>query len=311
VAGDYIIRYGAMSNISTFRADKIQQNLKMGEKVVIKTDRGQEIGEVVSKLDDARVPGSANGNFKVLRRATPEDLQKLKEIQEKNIQEEFKFCQKKIKEHELSMKLADVEHLFGGDKIIFYFLADGRVDFRALVKDLAKEYQTRIELKQIGVRDEARLLADFEHCGRELCCKAFMKSLEPVTMKMAKNQKATLDPAKISGRCGRLMCCLRFEDKTYEELKKNLPHKGTIVVTDAGEKGEVLDYDILRQLVAIETEDKKKIIVGCESIVSQMSRLPRTAEELPAKDENASRPPQAKRQQQAEKQKGAARRQRK
>ena len=290
MVGEYIVRYGAMSNISTFSADKIQGNLKMGEKVVIKTDRGKEIGEVISKLDEAKAARSGDGNFKVLRRATPEDLQKLKEIEEEKVEEEFKFCQKKIKEHELAMKLADVEHLFGGDKIIFYFLSDGRVDFRALVKDLAKEYQTRIELKQIGVRDEARLLADLEHCGRELCCKAFMKSLEPVTMKMAKNQKATLDPAKISGRCGRLMCCLRFEDKTYEELKKNLPRKGTIVVTDAGEKGEVLDYDILRQLVAVETEDKKRIIVGRENIVSQMSRLPRTPEEPPTKDEDTPGP---------------------
>jgi cell fate regulator YaaT (PSP1 superfamily) len=288
VTREYIVRYGAMSNISTFSAGKIEGTLKMGEKVIVKTDRGQEMGEVVSRPEAEEGSQTGNGNFRVLRRATPDDLQKLKEIEEEKTQAEFKFCQKKIKEHDLAMKLANVEHLFGGDKIIFYFLADGRVDFRALVKDLAKEYQTRIELKQIGVRDEARLLADFEHCGRELCCKAFMKNLEPVTMKMAKNQKATLDPAKISGRCGRLMCCLRFEDKTYEELKKNLPRKGTIVVLDSGEKGEVLDYDILRQLVAIETEGKKKLVVGCESIVSQMTPLPRAPGKKKASDDESA-----------------------
>jgi len=241
----------------------------IGTFFIIKTDRGLEMGEVVSESTSGPEAGQNKPDFKVLRRASDEDLQKLETIGSEKVVEEYKFCDAKIKEHNLPMRLADVEHLFGDDKIIFYFLADGRVDFRALVKVLAKQYQTRIELKQIGVRDEARLLADYEHCGRQLCCKSFMKSLEPVTMKMAKLQKATLDPSKISGRCGRLMCCLRFEDKTYEELKKLLPRKGTIVTTATGDKGEVIDYDIIKQLVAIETGDRKRIIVGCEDIVER------------------------------------------
>jgi cell fate regulator YaaT (PSP1 superfamily) len=153
-----------------------------------------------------------------------------------------------------------VEHLFGGTKLIFYFLAQGRVDFRALVKDLAEQYQSRIEMRQIGVRDEARILAHYEHCGRELCCRTFIKRLEPVTMKMAKNQKATLDPNKISGRCGRLMCCLRFEDAIYEELRKLLPRRGAKVVTKQGE-GLVTGGNILSQLVTVELSEKREIVV--------------------------------------------------
>ena len=182
---------------------------------------------------------------------------------------EFKFCQKKIKEHKLLMKLASVEHLFGTKKIIFYFLASGRVDFRDLVKDLAKEYQARIEMKQIGVRDEARLLADYQHCGQELCCRTFLKNLEPITMKMAKNQKATLDPSKISGRCGRLLCCLRYEDKVYEDLKHVLPKKGSIVKTAKG-VGEVINYDVLQQQVTIEMENKNKIHVSVKDIIDKV-----------------------------------------
>ena len=171
-----------------------------------------------------------------------DDAKKLQSLQSVDQPKEFEFCKKKIQERNLPMKLASVEHLLGGSKIIFYFLAEGRVDFRELVKDLAQEYHTRIEMRQIGVRDEARLLADYEHCGRELCCKTFIKNLEPVTMKMAKNQKATLDPTKISGRCGRLMCCLRFEDSVYEDLRSGLPGMGVRVATAEGE-GEVVAQD--------------------------------------------------------------------
>ena len=179
---------------------------------------------------------------------------------------EFEFCKKKIQERNLPMKLASVEHLLGGSKIIFYFLAEGRVDFRELVKDLAQEYHTRIEMRQIGVRDEARLLADYEHCGRELCCKTFIKNLEPVTMKMAKNQKATLDPTKISGRCGRLMCCLRFEDSVYEDMKSGLPGMGVLVATPEGE-GEVVAQDAEKKLVTVAlAADKRQVTVPLAQI---------------------------------------------
>ena len=262
------IRYGILRNIENVYTPT--PTLRKGDKVVIRSSRGVELGEVVSQpqeIDDKTVVQNMG---EVLYKVTEEDKKKQKEIEEEIIPSEFSLCQKKIKEHNLPMKLASVEHLFGSKKIIFYFLAKGRVDFRELVKDLAKEYKSRIEMKQIGVRDEARLLAEYEHCGRELCCRTFLKDLEPVTMKMAKNQKATLDPSKISGRCGRLMCCLRYEDNAYEELKHYLPKKGTLIMTTKG-VGEVVDYDILQQKVTMETKDKKLIVVLKDEILEKVN----------------------------------------
>jgi cell fate regulator YaaT (PSP1 superfamily) len=261
------IRYGVLKNTSDFFATF--NSLRNGDHVIIRSSRGVEFGEVITMVKEIADTDSIENLGEVLRKATLDDKEKQKKILDEMIPVEFKFCQKKIKEHKLLMKLASVEHLFGTKKIIFYFLANGRVDFRELVKDLAKEYQARIEMKQIGVRDEARLLADYEHCGRELCCRAFLKNLEPVTMKMAKNQKATLDPSKISGRCGRLMCCLRYEDKVYEDLKHVLPRKGSIVKTAKG-VGEVINYDVLQQQVTIELENKNKIIVSVPDIIDKV-----------------------------------------
>ncbi len=261
------IRYGVLKNTSDFFA--AFNSLKKGDPVIIRSSRGVEFGEVITKVKEIDDADPIENFGEVLRKATPDDKEKQKKITDEMIPVEFKFCQKKIKEHKLLMKLASVEHLFGTKKIIFYFLANGRVDFRELVKDLAKEYQARIEMKQIGVRDEARLLADYEHCGRELCCRSFLKNLEPVTMKMAKNQKATLDPSKISGRCGRLMCCLRYEDKVYEDLKHVLPKKGSIVKTAKG-VGEVINYDVLQQQVTIELENKNKIHVSVKDIIDKV-----------------------------------------
>ena len=261
------IRYGVLKNTSDFHTPF--DSLKKGDPVIIRSHRGVEFGEVITKVKEITddVPTESLGE--ILRKATPDDKEKQKKIHDELIPIEFKFCQKKIKEHKLLMKLANVEHLFGTKKIIFYYLANGRVDFRELVKDLAKEYQARIEMKQIGVRDEARLLADYEHCGRELCCRSFLKNLEPVTMKMAKNQKATLDPSKISGRCGRLMCCLRYEDKVYEELKYTLPRKGSVVKTTQG-VGEVVNYDVLQQQVTIELENGSKINTSVSDIIDRV-----------------------------------------
>jgi len=261
------IRYGVLKNTSDFFAPF--NSLKKGDPVIIRSSRGVEFGEVITKVKEIDDTDPIENIGEVLRKATLDDKEKQKKIIDEMIPVEFKFCQKKIKEHKLLMKLASVEHLFGTKKIIFYFLANGRVDFRELVKDLAKEYQARIEMKQIGVRDEARLLADYEHCGRELCCRAFLKNLEPVTMKMAKNQKATLDPSKISGRCGRLMCCLRYEDKVYEDLKHVLPKKGSIVKTAKG-VGEVINYDVLQQQVTIELENGNKIHVSVHDIIDKV-----------------------------------------
>ncbi|MBI2470536.1 MAG: hypothetical protein HYV59_04760 [Planctomycetes bacterium] len=261
------IRYGVLKNTSDFFA--AFNSLKKGDPVIIRSNRGVEFGEVITKVKEIGDTDPIENLGEVLRKATPDDKEKQKKILDEMIPVEFKFCQKRIKEHKLLMKLASVEHLFGTKKIIFYFLANGRVDFRELVKDLAKEYQARIEMKQIGVRDEARLLADYEHCGRELCCRSFLKNLEPVTMKMAKNQKATLDPSKISGRCGRLMCCLRYEDKVYEDLKHALPKKGSIVKTAKG-VGEVINYDVLQQQVTVELENGNKINISVHEIIDKV-----------------------------------------
>ena len=258
------VRYGILKNTTDFFATF--NSLKVGDHVIIRSNRGVEFGEIVVKVKEIPDDASIENLGEIFRKATPDDKEKQKKINEEIIPSEFKFCQKKIKEHKLLMKLASVEHLFGTKKIIFYYLANGRVDFRELVKDLANEYQARIEMKQIGVRDEARLLADYEHCGRELCCRSFLKNLEPVTMKMAKNQKATLDPSKISGRCGRLMCCLRYEDKVYEDLKHTMPKKGAIVKTAAG-IGEVINYDILQQQITIELDNGSKIHVSAHDII--------------------------------------------
>ncbi len=261
------VRYGVLKNVeNTFTQNS---DLRKGDKVVIRSFRGVEIGETISQPQELSDEAVVTDMGEVLHKATEEEEKKLEEIEKETIPAEYKFCQEKIKEHNLPMRLASVEHLFGSKKIIFYFLAKGRVDFRELVKDLAKEYKSRIEMKQIGVRDEAKLLAEYEHCGRELCCRTFLKSLEPVTMKMAKNQKATLDPSKISGRCGRLMCCLRYEDDAYEEMKHNLPKKGTLIATTKG-VGEVIDYDILQQKVTMEAKDKKLIIVNKNEILEQV-----------------------------------------
>lgn len=272
------IRYGVLKNTSDFFTNIT--SLKKGDQVIIRSNRGIEFGEVITKVSEIADDTPIENLGEILRKATVDDKEKQRKITNEMIPVEFKFCQKKIKEHNLLMKLASVEHLYGTKKIIFYYLANGRVDFRELVKDLAKEYQARIEMKQIGVRDEARLLADYEHCGRELCCRLFLKNLEPVTMKMAKNQKATLDPSKISGRCGRLMCCLRYEDKVYEDLKHSLPRKGSIVKTTEG-IGEVVNCDVLQQQVTIELNNGNKICVSTRDIIDKVRESLRQQETTP------------------------------
>jgi len=248
------VRYGAMDFVDEFEAD--QEGVREGDHVIIRSGRGVEWGQVVRTPDRQEgEPESNEPRGNVLRRATQQDMEKLREIRDGREQEEFKVCQELIGKYALPMKLVRAEHLFGGNKLIFFFLADGRVDFRQLVKDLAKRYRTRIEMRQIGVRDEARLLGEFGACGQELCCRTFLKALKPIPMKIAKSQKSTLDPAKISGRCGRLKCCLNFEDGLYTELKEKLPHRGHKVKTPIGE-GVVIGYDIMAQTVEVRFPDE-------------------------------------------------------
>ncbi len=261
------VRYGILRNVeNAFTQDA---DLRKGDRVVIRSTRGVEFGVAISPSLELNIETDISEMGEVLHKITEEEEKNQEEIEKQKIPSEYSFCQEKIKEHNLPMKLASVEHLLGSKKIIFYFLAKGRVDFRELVKDLAKKYKSRIEMKQIGVRDEAKLLAEYQHCGRELCCRTFLKNLEPVTMKMAKNQKATLDPSKISGRCGRLMCCLRYEDDAYEEMKHKLPKKGSLIATTKG-VGEVVDYDILQQKITMESKDKKLIVINKNEILEQI-----------------------------------------
>ena len=254
------VRYGAMLLVDVFMASVT--DLRRGDTVVARTDRGVELGEVLVGSEPAceqpdHLLRTATGE--ILRRVAPQDLTNQEEIERDREPAEFAFCQERIRERNLPMELIRVEHLLGGRKIIFYFLADGRVDFRDLVRDLAQQYHCRIEMRQIGVRDEARLLADYEHCGQPLCCRRFIKKLEPVSMRMAKCQKATLDPNKISGRCGRLMCCLRFEDDHYEANRRALPRRGQRVKTPSGE-GVVSDVNILLGQVQVVLPEGEKAV---------------------------------------------------
>ena len=181
----------------------------------------------------------------------------------------MEVCNNIIKQRHLQMELVDVEHLFGNERIVFYFLAEKRVDFRDLVKDLAREFKTRIEMRQIGVRDEAKLLADYGDCGKPVCCNTHLPVMPPVSMRMAKLQKSTLDPSKISGRCGRLKCCLRFEQDVYEEFHSELPAAGTRVVTNKG-SGRVLSQEILARKLLVEFEDGRRLIVAADEILTKL-----------------------------------------
>jgi len=244
------VRYGAMDKAERFAVP--DDGVQVGAEVVVRTQRGIEWGNLVLVREQKGEEGKLAGE--VLRKATAADYEKHNDIIENLEAQELRFCRRLIEQHKLPMKLVRAEHLFGDSKIIFYFLAEGRVDFRQLVRDLAKEYRTRIEMRQIGVRDEARLMGLIGACGKELCCRTFLNALKPVPMKLAKDQKSTLDPAKISGTCGRLKCCLKFEEALYKELKHNLPRRGTKVRTPEGD-GIVVDYEIIGQTVQVELPD--------------------------------------------------------
>lgn len=285
-----LIRYGRMGSFGWFEHN--EDNIpKIDPYVVIKTTRGLELGTVVGRFSyraghfksspeqvekyyynrTKDYPLTQGGTF--VRFATKEDLMEAEHL-DASAREELKCCQKFVAELGLDMKTIEAEHLFGGERIILYFTSSGRVDFRELVRKLAKEYQTRIEMRQIGSRDEARIISGFESCGQQCCCTRFLKILEPVNMRMAKLQKATLDPSKISGHCGRLKCCLRYEDDIYRELKVNLPRKNAQVKTPAGQ-GKVVDTQILTQLVVVQFESGKREAFGLDDI-TVIDEKPRT-----------------------------------
>src|SRR5262249_29628673 len=252
VATSLIVRHGAVRFLGTFEADE-GTNYRRGERVIVRTERGQEVGDVLCPAEPRAVARhSEPPSGRILRRLPDDDRAALARLEAKEPQE-LETCQQFVAQRHLQMELVDVEHLFGGERIVFYFLAEKRVDFRELVKDLAREFRTRIEMRQIGVRDEAKLLADYGDCGKPVCCNTHMVVMPPVSMRMAKLQKSTLDPSKISGRCGRLKCCLRFEQDVYEELQAELPTPGSRIVTNKGQ-GRVLAQEILARKVLVEFE---------------------------------------------------------
>ena len=242
-----------------------------GEQVVIRTERGTEIGEVLCPVSVRTTSYMANApRGEILRRATAEDHDRETEI-DGGRDSAFDTCRELVAKRHLQMKLVDVEMIHGGERVVFFYLAEQRVDFRELVKDLARVLKSRIEMRQIGVRDEAKLLADYGDCGKPVCCNTHLSQMPPVSMKMAKLQKTTLDPAKISGRCGRLKCCLRYEYDTYRSLEGDLPSVGSRVVTAKGE-GRVVAQEILAQKLVLELDDHRRIIVGRDDVYADDSR---------------------------------------
>jgi len=246
------VRFRTAGKIYYFNPKDIE--FKRNDHVIVETARGVEYGTVVlpnREVEDDKVIQPLKS---IIRKATEADGETNLRNREKE-KEALKICHEKILKHNLEMKLIDAEYTFDNNKVLFYFTADGRVDFRELVKDLAAVFRTRIELRQIGVRDETKILGGIGVCGRALCCHSYLSDFVPVSIKMAKEQSLSLNPTKISGICGRLMCCLKNEEETYEELNRKLPNVGDRVTTDDGYKGEVCGVNVLRQLVKIVIED--------------------------------------------------------
>ena len=253
------VRFRQAGKIYFFSPGKL--HVKQGDKVIVETARGVEFGRVVTGPKDVKDEEITQPLKSVIRVATEEDKRNEEKNREKE-KEAFDICLEKIRKHELDMKLINAEYTFDGNKVLFYFTADGRIDFRELVKDLAAVFRTRIELRQIGVRDETKIRGGIGICGRPLCCHTYLSDFAPVSIKMAKEQNLSLNPTKISGVCGRLMCCLTNEEETYEELNSRLPAIGDTVTTIEGLKGEVQSVSVLRQLVKVVVsldDDEKEI----------------------------------------------------
>ncbi len=266
----YVVRYGIMRFLGLFSA-RGNDVYARGQQVIIRSNRGLELGEILAASNEAsesqlkEAPGG-----QVLRQQTPQDSNELAHIHSKE-RNEFDISRQHVARLGLDMQLVDLEHIFGGERVVVYYLSEDRIDFRELVKALAAEFQTRIEMRQIGVRDEAKLLADYGDCGKPVCCNTHLQEMPPVSMKMAKMQKATLDPTKISGRCGRLKCCLRYEFDTYEELQKEMPPIGSDVVTNIG-RARVLGQEILSQQLLISTEDNRRVLVNVSDVLTVLKR---------------------------------------
>lgn len=252
------VRFRTAGKIYFFDPGKL--DIKKNDHVIVETARGIEYGTVVGDPREEEEEKVVQPLKAVLRVATPKDDEQEASNKQRE-KEAFKICLEKIRKHNLQMKLIDAEYTFDNNKVLFYFTADGRIDFRELVKDLASVFKTRIELRQIGVRDETKILGGIGICGKPLCCHTHLSEFAPVSIKMAKEQNLSLNPTKISGVCGRLMCCLKNEEETYEELNRRLPNVGDYVTTEDGLKGEVHSVNVLRQLVKVivNIDDEKEI----------------------------------------------------
>jgi cell fate regulator YaaT (PSP1 superfamily) len=265
---DYVVRTGVMRTLSVMNASR---QYGYGDRVVVRTERGSEFGVVLCEATPAaidQIEESVGG--KIVRAMTTDDESNWQSQQAKTADDAI-LCKRLVAELGLVMQVVDVERLLGDERIVFYFLAEKRVDFRVLVRQLAAELHSRIEMRQIGVRDEAKLLADYGDCGKPVCCNTHLSKMPPVSMRMAKLQKATLDPSKISGRCGRLKCCLRYEFDTYEDLQRQMPTIGSRVVTADG-AATVLGQEILAQQLLVQTEDNRRILIGVDKVLAVTRR---------------------------------------
>jgi cell fate regulator YaaT (PSP1 superfamily) len=277
----YVVRYGIMRNLGVFSTRDADKYVR-GMRVVVRSSRGLEAGEVLCEATESalkQMPSGSGGQL--MRELSASDENELSHLHAKE-REELDVCKRHITALNLPMELVDIEHIFGGERIVVYYLSEDRVDFRELVKQLAGEFQTRIELRQIGVRDEAKLLADYGDCGKPVCCNTHLSEMPPVSMRMAKLQKATLDPTKISGRCGRLKCCLRYEYDTYEDMLRELPPIGADIVTPTG-RGRVLGQEILAQQLLVQMEDNRRLLVPASDVLSVLKR-PRGGDEPRRRD---------------------------
>jgi cell fate regulator YaaT (PSP1 superfamily) len=264
----YIVRHGATRLLGDFIAPD-EKLFSRGNRVILKTERGLEIGDILCPATPEAVRHITDPTRgQILRAMSAEDRGKA----EDNLalaKRQFTIASDIVEHRQLAMQLVDVERLFGGERLIFYFLSEKRIDFRDLVKELAREFQIRIELRQIGVRDEAKLKADYGDCGKPVCCNTHLTQMPPVSMKMAKLQKSTLDPSKISGRCGRLKCCLRYEQDVYEEFQRELPPVNSQIVTRIGQ-GRVVAQEILSRRVVVVMQDGRRIPVAADDVLTRI-----------------------------------------
>lgn len=264
----YVVRCGINRSLYAMNARAEHQR---GDIVIARTNRGLERGEVLIEITDANAAASANlSSGSIQRLASDEDQKECLRLQNA-ISKDFDDCKAIIQGMGMKMDLVDVERIFGGEQLTLYYTADDRIDFRELVKKLAAKYHTRIEMRQVGARDEAKLLGDYGDCGKPLCCNTHLSEMPPVSMRMAKLQKATLDPNKISGRCGRLKCCLRYEHDHYEELAKKLPPAGSDIVTKEG-RAKVIAVELLAHQLLISTEDNRRILISADDCLSVIKR---------------------------------------